>query len=133
MTCSAVTGDVFLHNGIVNGLAAPTSLLGTVPPPCIDVKRADLDGNGAEDIYVGARDANATYFIPNNGTALGAIRVLVPDVPFVRLGEAVDMDNDGASLCKSRVKFFFRRPRHPRRQPRRQRLRLVVREPLQRR
>lgn len=104
-----MTGDVFLHRGIIHGLQSNTTVLGTVPPPCTDVKAGDLNGDGATDVYVGARDANATYYLrnagrdsedlPTFGRDFDDMRLLVSDVPFVRLGAAADIDADGASLC----------------------------------
>lgn len=58
------------------------------------LEAADLDGNGLDDLLIGAEEANTLVFIPATGTGFGTERVLVTD-PAPRLAKPVDMDGDG--------------------------------------
>jgi hypothetical protein len=58
------------------------------------LEAADLDGNGLDDLLIGAEEANTLVFIPSTGTGFGTERVLVSD-PAPRLAPPVDMDGDG--------------------------------------
>ncbi|MFV8754499.1 FG-GAP-like repeat-containing protein [Nannocystaceae bacterium ST9] len=58
------------------------------------LEAADLDGNGLDDLLIGAEIANTLIFVPSTGTGFGAERVLISD-PAPRLAPPVDMDGDG--------------------------------------
>lgn len=55
---------------------------------------ADLDGNGFDDIVIGAEESDTLVFVPSTGSGFGSERVLVSDFG-PRLAPPVDMDGDG--------------------------------------
>jgi hypothetical protein len=60
----------------------------------LSLEAADLDGNGLDDILIGAEVANTLVVVPSTGNGFGTERVLVTD-PAPRLAKPVDMDGDG--------------------------------------
>lgn len=58
------------------------------------LEAADLDGNGLDDLLVGAEFANTLVFVPSTGNGFGSERVMVTDFG-PRLAPPVDMDGDG--------------------------------------
>lgn len=58
------------------------------------LETGDLDGNGFDDIIVGAEVADTLVIVPGTGSGFGMERVLISD-PAPRLAKPQDMDGDG--------------------------------------
>jgi hypothetical protein len=58
------------------------------------LEAADLDGNGLDDLLIGAEVSNTLVFVPSTGNGFGTERVIITD-PTPRLAPPVDMDGDG--------------------------------------
>lgn len=72
-----------------------------VTPESIDVAiharslvAGDLDGNGLDDLVLGAEEAQTLVIVPSTGSSFGTQRVLVSDFG-PRLADPTDMDDDG--------------------------------------
>lgn len=58
------------------------------------IEVADLDGNGFDDVLLGAEQASLMVLLPSTGSGFGTEKVLVTS-PAPRLAPPTDMDNDG--------------------------------------